>query len=194
MVSANQNSQLKNSQAAFSERLESYFTSTGFLDLLPVAADIARQMGYGEPEVIEAVCMVFDKQRYYPPTGNRSAWFATVFKEKLCEAHATIARWRDRQEADSTISSQLSTTSKPVYHGKPQQPELARKETEAAKETLKTAADQATLQRDRAVLDARTEGIKTREELAMVREEKAALEIQIVRLKEEKAVNWVAAP
>jgi len=89
---------IKNSRIAFSERLESYFTNTGFLDLLPMAADIASELGYGEPEMIEAVCMVFDKQRSYPPTSNRSGWFTTVYKEKLIERHALIANWRDRQK------------------------------------------------------------------------------------------------
>lgn len=82
----------------FSERLKSYFTNTGFLDMLPMAADIANQMRYQEPEMIEAICMLFDKQRHYPPTSNRSGWFATVYKEKLAEAHALIAHWRDKQE------------------------------------------------------------------------------------------------
>jgi DNA-binding Lrp family transcriptional regulator len=49
-------------QITFAGRLESYFTETGFLDLLPMAADIANQLGYGDAEMIEAVCMVFDKE------------------------------------------------------------------------------------------------------------------------------------
>ncbi|MGC8605702.1 MAG: hypothetical protein ACP5VS_18715 [Desulfomonilaceae bacterium] len=88
------------SQIVTSERLKSYFTNTGFLDMLPMAVDIASRMGYAEPEMIEAVCMVFDKQRVYPPTSNRLAWFATVYKEKLAEAHALIAHWRDKRERD----------------------------------------------------------------------------------------------
>jgi len=99
------------SQLTFSEGLKSYFTKTGFLDLLPMAADIANQLGYGEPEIIEAVSMVFDKQRTDPPIRNRSAWFATVFKEKLHEGHAIIARWREKQEY---------TAGKPVYPRIPQ--------------------------------------------------------------------------
>lgn len=100
-----------NSQITFSEGIKSYFTKTGFLDLLPMAADIANQLGYGESEMIEAVCMVFDQQKTYPPVRNRSAWFATVFKEKLHEGHAMIARWRENQEY---------TVSKPVYPRIPQ--------------------------------------------------------------------------
>ena len=69
---------------------EFYFTNTGFLDLLPQAIDIANELGYGVEEMAQAVCLVFDKQRSAPPTRNRTAWFMTVFREKLHEAHAQI--------------------------------------------------------------------------------------------------------
>ena len=75
---------------------ESYFTATGFLDLLPQARDIARSLGYGEDEMIHAVALVFDKQRVAPPTINRTGWFITVFTEKIREAHAEIQAYRQR--------------------------------------------------------------------------------------------------
>lgn len=67
-----------------------YFNSTGFGDLLPVAVRIARELKYSELEMIEAICRVADKARRYPPTRNRTAWFARVFREKLQEARADI--------------------------------------------------------------------------------------------------------
>jgi 5-methylcytosine-specific restriction endonuclease McrA len=76
---------------------EFYFTNTGFLDLLPRATDIARELGYGEDEMIQAVCMVFDRQKTNPPTRNRTAWFLTVFREKLHEAHAEICAYKERK-------------------------------------------------------------------------------------------------
>jgi len=69
---------------------EFFFTDTGFLDLLPQAKQIAREFGYGDDEIIQAVCWVFDKQRTNPPHINRTAWFTTVFREKIQEAHAYI--------------------------------------------------------------------------------------------------------
>lgn len=73
-------------------RLEDYFASTGFYDLLPLALDLIGNMGFTRDEAIMAVCMVFDKSREYPPTTNRTAWFIKVFQEKLGEVRADIAR------------------------------------------------------------------------------------------------------
>lgn len=70
--------------------LEDYFASTGFYDLLPVAKSLMRELGFGQEEALEAICKVADKARVYPPTKNRAAWFAVVFKEKLYEARADI--------------------------------------------------------------------------------------------------------
>ncbi|MGI6450953.1 MAG: hypothetical protein ACOX3R_11985 [Desulfitobacteriia bacterium] len=70
--------------------LEDYFIRTGFYDLLPLAKQIADDLGYNREEMIEAVCKVYDKFRLYPPTRNRTAWFGLVFKEKLCEARGDI--------------------------------------------------------------------------------------------------------
>jgi len=72
--------------------LKSYFISTGFIDLLPLALTLANQLGYCNGEVIEAICKVADKCKEYPPTRNRKAWFTKVFKEKLNEARADILR------------------------------------------------------------------------------------------------------
>lgn len=85
---------------------ELYFTDTGFLDLLPQAKAIAREFGYDEDDMIEAICMVFDKQRDFPPTANRTSWFTTVFREKIQEAHAKILahkRRKSRELEESTI-------------------------------------------------------------------------------------------
>lgn len=70
--------------------LEEYFLATGFADLLPLALKMAQRDGYGQKEIIEAICLVADKAKTYPPTRNRVAWFATVFREKLLEARAEI--------------------------------------------------------------------------------------------------------
>ncbi|MBC7347491.1 MAG: hypothetical protein H5U00_08590 [Clostridia bacterium] len=70
--------------------LEEYFLVTGFPDLLPLALKMAQRDGYGQKEMIEAVCKVADKAKTYPPTRNRVAWFAAVFREKLLEAQAEI--------------------------------------------------------------------------------------------------------
>jgi hypothetical protein len=40
---------------------------------------------------------VFDKERTDPPTRNRTAWFTTVYREKLHEAHAQIRAFEERQ-------------------------------------------------------------------------------------------------
>lgn len=72
--------------------LKSYFITTGFIDLLPLALKLAGELGYDKGEVIEAICKVADKFREYPPTRNRTGWFTKVFKEKLGEARADILR------------------------------------------------------------------------------------------------------
>ncbi|WP_157863024.1 hypothetical protein [Desulfofarcimen acetoxidans] len=72
--------------------MEAYFIATGFIDLLPLAIKLARQVGYGKGEIIEAICKVSDKFKIYPPTRNRTAWFRKVFVEKLDEARADIVR------------------------------------------------------------------------------------------------------
>ena len=77
-----------------SERLRLYFTDTGFIDLLPHALGIANNLGYNEEEMIQAVCLVFDRQRTDPPVRNRTAWFRTVFNEKLGESRAQILAFR----------------------------------------------------------------------------------------------------
>ena len=69
-----------------------YFADTGFLDLLPLANELAKEGGYEDHEMIEAICMTFDKSREYPPTKNRCKWFQIVFTEKLAEARAMAAR------------------------------------------------------------------------------------------------------
>lgn len=76
----------------FERDLESYFISTGFIDLLPLALKLAGQAGYGKDEIIEAICKVADKHREYPPRSNRTTWFARVFQEKLNEARADFLR------------------------------------------------------------------------------------------------------
>jgi len=70
--------------------LEEYFIQTGFYDLLPLAWQLANDLGYGQNEMIEAVCKVNDKFLQYPPKKNRTAWFKTVFEEKLQEARGDI--------------------------------------------------------------------------------------------------------
>jgi hypothetical protein len=70
--------------------LEEYFLATGFADLLPLALKMAQRDGYGQEEIIEAICLVADKAKTYPPTRNRVAWFATVFREKLRQARAEM--------------------------------------------------------------------------------------------------------
>lgn len=69
-----------------------HFADTGFLDLFPLAQELAQRSGYNEDEMIEAVCLTFDKAREYPPIKNRHKWFQIVFAEKLTEARAQIAR------------------------------------------------------------------------------------------------------
>jgi len=72
--------------------LEEYFIQTGFYDLLPLAWKLANDLGYGQNEMIEAVCKVNDKFLQFPPKKNRTAWFKTVFEEKLQEARSDIFR------------------------------------------------------------------------------------------------------
>lgn len=76
--------------------LEHYFESTGFIDLLPLAIEIARELGLGKEEMIEAICKVADKYKIYPPLLNRSAWFTKVYREKLFEAKADILAYKKR--------------------------------------------------------------------------------------------------
>jgi len=71
-------------------RLHYYFASCGFTDLLPLAMRVAGELDSNPAEMIEAICKVADKARTYPPTRNRSAWFAAVFREKLLEARAEV--------------------------------------------------------------------------------------------------------
>jgi len=74
--------------------LGEYFIQTGFYDLLPLAWQLASDFGYGENEMIEAVCKVSDKFLQFPPKKNRTAWFKTVFEEKLQEARADILTFK----------------------------------------------------------------------------------------------------
>lgn len=74
--------------------LEYYFAGTGFYDLLPVAVNLMRKLGFNQEEALEAICKVADKARVYPPTINRKTWFSIVFKEKLYEARADILAFR----------------------------------------------------------------------------------------------------
>jgi hypothetical protein len=76
------------------DSLEYYFVSTGFYDLLPVALNLIRTLGFTHEEAVEAICKVADKARMYPPTKNRAAWFTIVFKEKLYEARAEIFAYK----------------------------------------------------------------------------------------------------
>ncbi|HWR09292.1 hypothetical protein [Sporomusa sp.] len=74
--------------------LEEYFIQTGFYDLLPLAWQLTNDFGYGESEMIEAICKLNDKFLQYPPRKNRTAWFKTVFKEKLQEARSDILTFK----------------------------------------------------------------------------------------------------
>jgi hypothetical protein len=78
--------------------VEDYFIQTYFLDLLPLARQIARDHGYDEREIIEAVCKVHDKYYQFPPTLNRTAWFKKVFTEKLCEARCDFLSFESRRK------------------------------------------------------------------------------------------------
>lgn len=74
--------------------LEDYFITTGFYDVLPIALQLAKNLGYDHNEIIEAICKVNDKFSQYPPTKNRIAWFRMVFVEKLKEARADILAFK----------------------------------------------------------------------------------------------------
>lgn len=74
--------------------LEKYFITAGFYDLLPIALQLADDLGYDPSEMIEAVCKVSDKFHQYPPTKNRTAWFRRVFAEKLAEARGDILAFK----------------------------------------------------------------------------------------------------
>lgn len=74
--------------------LEEYFIQTNFYDLLPLATKLAEDLGYGQEEMIEAICKVYDKFCKYPPAKNRTAWFGIVFKEKLYEAKGDLLSFR----------------------------------------------------------------------------------------------------
>jgi hypothetical protein len=78
--------------------LEEYFIQTNFYDLLPLATQLAEELGYGEQEMTEAICKVYDKFCRYPPTRNRTAWFNMVFKEKLHEARGDLLSLRAIQQ------------------------------------------------------------------------------------------------
>ena len=75
-------------------RLEEFFITTGFYDLLPLALEIAGSLGYDQTEMIESICKVDEKFCQYPPTKNRTAWFRKVFEEKLREARGDILTFR----------------------------------------------------------------------------------------------------
>ena len=77
--------------------LSSYFIATGFIDMLPTALSMARELNYGFNEVAEAICKVGDKSKHYPPVKNRTAWFKKVFREKLAEARADILAYREEK-------------------------------------------------------------------------------------------------
>jgi len=42
--------------------LEYYFIRTGFIDLLPLALEIAGKLEFSKEEMIEAICKVADKE------------------------------------------------------------------------------------------------------------------------------------
>jgi hypothetical protein len=48
------------------DEVEYYFVNTGFLDLLPLARQIARELRLGKEEIIEAIGKLTDKSREYP--------------------------------------------------------------------------------------------------------------------------------
>ena len=78
--------------------LEKFFISTGFYDLLPMALEIAKDLGYDQYEMIEAICKVHDKFYQYPPTQNRTGWFKRVFREKLQEARGDILTYKYKKK------------------------------------------------------------------------------------------------
>jgi hypothetical protein len=80
-------------------KLEKFFVNTGFYDLLPLALEMAENLGYDQSEMIEAICKVNDKFCQYPPNKNRTAWFKKVFKEKLLEARGDILRYLAKKKS-----------------------------------------------------------------------------------------------
>ncbi|WP_242841702.1 hypothetical protein [Desulfitibacter alkalitolerans] len=79
-------------------KLEEFFVITGFHDLLPLAVKRAKELAYGQIEMIEAICKLSDKLYQYPPTKNRTAWFKTVFEEKLREAKGDILSYKAKKK------------------------------------------------------------------------------------------------
>lgn len=75
-------------------QLEDFFIAAGFYDLLPLAMQIAKDLGYDRNEMTNAVCKVGDKFLQYPPTKNRTAWFKKVFAEKLAEARGDMLSFK----------------------------------------------------------------------------------------------------
>jgi hypothetical protein len=76
-----------------------YFFSLTTVSCPPQALTIATDLGYTEDEIIQAVCLVCDRQRTDPPVRNRTAWFRVVFKEKLGESRAQILAFKRRSRA-----------------------------------------------------------------------------------------------
>ena len=83
-----------NSDRLDRRKLEEFFITTGFYDLLPLALEVAGSLGYDQTEMIEAICKVNDKFYQYPPTKNRTAWFRKVFEEKMREARGDILTYK----------------------------------------------------------------------------------------------------
>ncbi|GBF33677.1 hypothetical protein DCCM_2783 [Desulfocucumis palustris] len=79
-------------------KLEEFFIATGFYDLLPMALEMAENLGYDQNEIIEAICKVHDKFDRYPPSKNRLAWFKKVFEEKLSEARGDIFTYKAQKK------------------------------------------------------------------------------------------------
>lgn len=79
-------------------KLEKFFISTGFYDLLPTALEMAGNLGYDQNEIIEAIRKVHDKFECYPPSKNRLAWFKKVFAEKLSEARGDILAYKAKKK------------------------------------------------------------------------------------------------
>jgi hypothetical protein len=72
--------------------LEEYFIRTNFYDLMPLSIQISNDLGFEQDEIVEAVCKVYEKSCMFPPTYNRTAWYRTVFTEKLYEARSDILK------------------------------------------------------------------------------------------------------
>lgn len=78
-------------------KVERFFKTAKIRFLSRLETDQVNSLGYSREEMIEAICLVADKARIYPPTKNRRAWFTTVFREKLHEARAEIMAQKRRQ-------------------------------------------------------------------------------------------------